>query len=200
MNDFRNVQGKTAEDLMDAQAGDGNAAGLPEASETVREPEKTAAGLFTQADVDRIVKERLEREKTARERAAQKAREEAESQALKQKQEWQTLAEMNATRAGELQARLGELEPLGDQMARYRSALEKSLADEKKDLPRHVVVLLEKLDPVEQLEYLAVNRAELGRDTRPEGVPATPAARQRSLSEDELDAARRGQAALYQNF
>ena len=78
---------------------------------------------FSQADVDRIVKERLEREKTAREKATQKAREEAEAQSLKKNQEWQSLAEKNEARVSQLAARLGELEPLSEQVTRYKSAL-----------------------------------------------------------------------------
>ncbi len=154
---------------------------------------------FSQADVDRIVKERLEREKTAREKATQKAREEAEAQSLKKNQEWQSLAEKNEARVSQLAARLGELEPLSEQVTRYKSALEGSLAAEKKDLPRHVLVLLEKLDPIEQIEYLSANREEFGRSRLAE-IPASPSPKERALSEAEQDAARRGQAALYSNF
>jgi len=164
------------------------------------EGSRPAAMLFTQADLDRIVKDRLEREKTQREKAALKAREDAEAEALKKNQEWQTLAEKNAARASELEARMGELEPLGEQVTRYKGALDKYLQAEKKDLPKHVLVLLDKLDPVEQIEYLSANREELGKVGARAGVPASPDPAQRSLSEEELEAARRGQAALYGNF
>jgi predicted ATP-dependent endonuclease of OLD family len=163
--------------------------------------EKTDEKTFTQVDVDRIVKERLEREKSAREKATLKAKEEAEAEALKKNQEWQALAEKNDARASELAVRIGELEPLGEQVTRYKGALEKYLAAEKKDLPKHVLVLLEKLDPIEQIEYLSANREELGKSGKgPEGVPASPNPKQRTLSEDEQEAARRGQASLYNNF
>jgi hypothetical protein len=161
---------------------------------------RPVAMLFSQADVDRIVKDRLEREKAAREKALAKARDESEAEALKKNQEWQTLAERNAAKASELQAKLGELEPLSDQVVRLSGALEKYLEAEKKELPKHVLVLLEKLDAVDQMEYLAANREAIGRPGRVEGVPASPNAKQRSLSEEELEAARRGQAALYTNF
>lgn len=157
--------------------------------EVETEPEK----VFTQADVDRIIKERLEREKTAREKSAAKAREEAEAEGLKKSEEWQTLAK-------KLEARVGELEPMGEQVTRYKGALEKYLEAEKKDLPKHVLVLLEKLDPADQMEYLTANREELGKGGKPEGVPASPQARSRSISEEEQEAARRGQANLYSNF
>jgi len=171
------------------------------AAESAREQDKPVAMIFSQADVDRIVKDRLEREKSAREKAAAKLREDAEADALKKNQEWQTLSQKTEARANELQARVGELEAVGSQVERYKAALEKNLEAEKKDLPKHVLVLLEKLDPVEQLEYLAANREVLGKAGRTsEGVPSTPSPRQRSLSEEDQEAARRSQAAIYQNF
>ncbi len=182
--------------------------GMPETapekrgSESGVEDQPAERRTFSQAELDRIVKERLERERSAREKATVRAREEAEAEAMKKNQEWQALAEKNEARAAELAAKVGALEPLGEQVQRYKSALEKSLAAEKKDLPKHVLVLLEKLDPVEQIEYLAVNREELGNGNRArlEGVPASPSPKERALNEDEQAAARRGQAALYTNF
>jgi hypothetical protein len=185
--------------LMDE--GGGAAAAQPAAEPvSAAESQPESGKTFTQADIDRIVKDRLEREKSAREKATAKAKEEAEAEALKKNQEWQALAEKNETRANELLAKLGELEPLGDQVTRYKGALEKYLATEKKDLPKHVLVLLEKLDPIEQIEYLAANREDLGKAGRVEGVPPSPDPKQRTLSDDEKEAARRGQASLYSNF
>lgn len=86
-----------------------------------------------------------------------------------------------------------------EQTGRYKAALDKFLSAEKKDLPPLMLALLEKLGPLEQVEYLAENRAELVRAGLG-AVPASPVARQRSLSEDEYEAARRGQASLYDNF
>lgn len=163
------------------------------ADEEKQETQETTEKVFTQADVDRIIKERLEREKTAREKSAAKAREEAEAEGLKKSEEWQALAK-------KLEARVGELEPIGEQVTRYKSVLEKYLEAEKKDLPKHVLVLLEKLDPADQMEYLSTNREELGKVGKLEGVPASPQARGRSISEEEQEAARRGQANLYSNF
>lgn len=61
------------------------------------EPDKAEGGgegkTFTQADVDRIVKERLEREKKKREEAIQKERDEAERKRLEEQGEYKELAE-----------------------------------------------------------------------------------------------------------
>ncbi|HEY3310564.1 MAG TPA: hypothetical protein VGK00_02885 [Anaerolineales bacterium] len=159
-----------------------------------KQEEQEAEKVFTQADLDRIIKERLEREKTTREKAAAKAKEEAEAEGLKKSEEWQSLAKR-------LEARVGELEPASEQVTRYKSALDKYLEAEKKDLPKHVLVLLEKLDPVDQMEYLSANRDDIGKASKGgEGVPASPNPKARSLSEEEKEAARRGQNSLYSNF
>ena len=58
------------------------------------EPEKTPEGAtFTQADLDRIVKERLEREKRKREADLEKEREEAERKRLLEEQKYKDLYE-----------------------------------------------------------------------------------------------------------
>ena len=128
-------------------------------------------------------------EPLAREKAAGKSQA-AEAGTFRSSQEWQALAQ-------QLEARLAKLEPLLAQHERYKSALSRSLEAEKKQLPAHLLSLLEKLDPLEQVEYLGANRAELGLRA---GVPASPSARERSLSEEDLEAARRSQANLYRNF
>ena len=186
---------------LDEAGGGASVARAPAAEDTSTEPAGDAGKSFSQADVDRIVKERLEREKAAREKAAQKAREDAEAESLKKNQEWQGLAATQEKRANELAARVTELESVGDQATRYKGALEKYLAAEKKDLPKHVLVLLEKLDPVDQIEYLAANREELGKGGgAPVGVPASPEPKERTLSDEDRERARRGQAQIYQNF
>ena len=163
-------------------------------------PEGEAGRHFSQADVDRIVRERLERDRALRERAAGKVRAEAEAVQLRDWRELEQQAREAEQRNMMLQVKVGELEPLGELAGRYRQALEKYLSAEKKDLPEHLSVLLEKLDPVEQLEYLSGHRQALMPGGRAEGIPASPAPKERSLSEEDLEAARRGQASLYGNF
>ncbi|HEY3312019.1 MAG TPA: hypothetical protein VGK00_10300 [Anaerolineales bacterium] len=90
--------------------------------------------------------------------------------------------------------------PYADEVTRYKGALDKYLAAEKKDLPKHITSLLEKLDPADQIEYLAANREELGKQKGPEGVPPSPKPSDKTLSDDEKEAARRGQGQLYSSF
>jgi hypothetical protein len=133
------------------------------------------------------------------EKVAQEVVKESQAEAQEVNQGWQDLADLNAKRIDELSAKVAELEPVSAQTDRYRGALETFLTAEKKDLPGHVLVLLEKLDPVDQAEYLAANREELLPKSAA-GVPASPEPKERTLSEEDLERARRGQASIYSNF
>jgi len=109
---------------------------------------------FSQADVDRIVAERLARAQQKAQADADKARQEAEQRALAEQGEYKTLAEQRA-------AKLAELEPKAGQVERYERALKAQVDHLRKDLPDHITALLDKMDPAEQLEYLAANRDKL---------------------------------------
>lgn len=108
---------------------------------------------FTQAEVDDLIKRRLERERQQSEQRTQREREQAEEQRLKENQEFQKLAEQR-------QARIAELEPTVAKAERYEAALTKLLTEERKAVPEYVHPILDKLDPAEQLEWIAGNRAQ----------------------------------------
>ena len=180
-------------------AGDGNEPGTQDETDPEKEKGPADGKKFTQAELDAIIADRLSREKKNQEAATEKARKKAEEDALLKNQEFQKLAE-------ERGKRIAELEPLGDQIKsatetadRYKGALEKYLETEKKGLPKHVLTLLDKLDPVEQIEYIAANREELGKPKGPDGVPASPNPKERKLSEDDQKSARNEQASLYRS-
>lgn len=120
-----------------------------------------------QAEIDRRLKERLERERAKAEAGAKRAREEAEAAALAEQKEFQKLAEKFKTQ-------VSELEPKAAQAERYRAALEKHLATQIATVPEHLRKLLARLDVAEQLEYLAENAAALGTAGKREPVPGTP--------------------------
>jgi len=63
---------------------------------------------FSQAEVDQILKERLEREKAKAGEAAKSAREKAEAEAAAKNGEWQKLAEQREAEAKRYQAELRE--------------------------------------------------------------------------------------------
>lgn len=134
-----------------------------------QKPEKT----FTQAELDAIIKERLAREKTASEKAQAEAAKKAADDAAAQNGEWQKLAETRAAEIAEANKKLGELETAKTQLAEYEAAIKLQADTAKKDLPAHILSLLDALPPVKQLEWLAKNASVLGQ--RPtQTIPGTP--------------------------
>lgn len=134
-----------------------------------QKPEKT----FTQAELDVIIKERLAREKAASEKAQAEAAKKAADEAAAKNGEWQKLAEARAAEIASVSARLGELETAKTQLAEYEAAIKLQADTAKKDLPSHILSLLDALPPVKQLEWLAKNASVLGQ--RPtQTIPGTP--------------------------
>ena len=82
----------------------------PENIQTEASPEVKEERTFTQAELDKIIAERLEREKTKRKDAEAKAREEAERDTLAKNQEWEKLAKKHEAELLAAQHRLKELE------------------------------------------------------------------------------------------
>lgn len=154
---------------------------------------------FTQADVNAIVKERLERERKKAESEAQKLREEAEAEALKKQGDFQKLAEKHEARVKELEAEQATLKATSEQADKYKAALEKYAEAETKDLPEHIRALLSKMDVAERLEYIAANREALtGAKPPAKPVPPTPPANG-DPSEAEKEEARRATARQTRN-
>lgn len=146
------------------------------------------AKKFTQAELDQIIKDRLEKEKRKAEAQATKAKEQAESEALAKSQEWESLAKKQGAKLEQLEAQVAELESVKAQLGEYEQALKKVLAGQRDGLPAHITALLDKLSPLEQLTYLAENAKNL----RPaNGVPETPD----PASPEKLTEAQKGQAA-----
>lgn len=106
---------------------------------------------FTQAEVNALITKRLEQERKQGEQRIQREREAAEAKRLEENQEYQKLAEQRAKR-------LSELEPLKDKAERYEAALTKLLAEERKGVPEYVIPILDKLEPDEQLAWIAEHK------------------------------------------
>lgn len=133
---------------------------------------------FTQSDVDRIVNERLDRERKKAETVAQKAREEAESKALADQAKFQELADKRGKQVTDLETANAtlttQLEAVTTKADRHEKAIQALLAEQMKAVPEHLHSLLSKLDAVEQLEWIAGNADKL--KTATNGVPPTPKA------------------------
>lgn len=117
---------------------------------------------FTQAELDAIVKDRLDRERKASETKAQREREAAEADALKEQSKFKELADQR-------EKQLADLEPFKDKAERYEAALKTHLDAERKSLPAHITALLDKLDVAEQLEWIASNREAIAKQAGNDG-------------------------------
>ena len=166
------------------------------------EQQQPAITFATEAEfqrkVDDLLKERLERERKKTEAAAQKAREEAAAEAAAKNGEWQQVAEQRGKRLAELEQQVTEFEALGTKASRFEAALRNQVEALRKDVPKHLLPLLDKLDVVEQMEWLAANRDQVA-PAKPNGVPATPRA-QGGLDAAQQEQARRDAATFYNDF
>ena len=146
-----------------SNAGDGDRtgdnAGDASGDETPEVTFKTKAEF--QAELDRVVKERLERERQKNERAAEAAKRKAEEDAAAKNGEWQALAEKHAKRLAELEPLETEIESHKSEAEKYKAALTGHLATLKKDLPTPIIALLDNLDPIAQMEWISKNGEEV---------------------------------------
>ena len=132
----------------------GNPADPP--TSTGNDPVKTEK-TFTQADVDKIVSERLEREKRKATEQATKAKEEAEQKALAEQGEWKTLAEKYQAELATATATIESQKAHEKTIERYKEVLQKRLDMDMRGLPDAIVALLKKQDVADQMEWLASN-------------------------------------------
>ena len=167
-----------------------DSAGGDDAEKAGKKKEKVADVTFTteqQALVDLKIGEARtkEREKAKAELEAEtaKAKKKADEEALKDKQEWQKLAEQRQTEIDDLTKQKTELEPFKDQAEKYKKALDNILAAQKKDLPKYIVELLEKMDPVEAMDYITKHAKDLG--AKPLTYSETPDGKEKKVSDDD---------------
>jgi hypothetical protein len=157
---------------------------------------------FTDAQqiaVDQIVKERLERAQRKAENEAEKLRKQAEEQSLLKNQEFEKLAEQRKTMVGTLEAQVLELTPYKEQAEKYKGAMEKIVKAQVDKLPPALKVLVEKLDPIEQITYMTEHAKELNIGIA--GVPETKTNdTNEKLNEEARAKARNSNAKLVKGF
>lgn len=160
--------------------GTGGGGGNP-GSENTGEQERR----FTQADMDRVVEERLRRDRETNERRAAAERQQAADAAAAEQGEFRQLAEQRATR-------IAELEPFEAQARRYSEALGTLLTVQREGLQPHIIELLDRLDPADQLEWIAAHQAELrpaeGEQKESRGPGPTPRKTGEETREQRVDA------------
>lgn len=142
-----------------------------------------------QKDLDGVIQERLDRAQRAAEKKQAEAAEQARLKALEEQGEWQKLAEQRAARIADLEAATKTAQTLEQERDRYKTAVTTLLKTQRTDLPKPILDLLDKLDPVDQLEWIAANRQELAKPSG--GTPPRAAGRAGAPPTGAADANRR---------
>jgi hypothetical protein len=167
--------------------------------ETPDTPPAQQAATFTQADIDRIIKERLEQEKRTSDEKARKAAEKAAADAIKETGDFKTLSEKQAEKMLELETKLAQTDTLTQERDTYKQALEEHVKKRREGVPADILEILDVLDPLKQLAWLDKNANK--HTTQVGGVPATPRAETPSAPNvADLIEQRRRTDSMYKSF
>ncbi|MCA9935849.1 MAG: DUF4355 domain-containing protein [Ardenticatenaceae bacterium] len=138
---------------------------------------------FTQADLDRILADRLGRQEKKLRRQFEEEAEKKTEEDLADAAEWQTLAEKRQKQITKMEQRVTELEQQAETADKYGKALDTYVQQLADGLPESILTLLGGMDQAAKLEWLTANRAQFVKDETPEtpdkpqvpnGVPPTP--------------------------
>ncbi len=131
--------------------------------------------VFTQADVDRLIGERLKREREAQEKKEREAEEQRKAEEAKQQGEWQKLAEQHEGKVKELTA---ALETATAELEGLKKIVQAQLDEGLKALPKDVLDLDlvpgEDRPLTERLAGLAKAQAVAARIKGGSNTPGTP--------------------------
>lgn len=123
---------------------------------------------FTQDQLEKIIADRLERERKKAEKEAEKVKREATEQALAEQQKFQELAQARQARLLELEPALAaaesELATTQERLKRYETALTGYRDALLPAVPEHVQTLLKGMDVAEQLTWLSENAEKFATD------------------------------------
>jgi hypothetical protein len=122
---------------------------------------------YSDKDVQNIVKERLRQHDEAAAKKAAAAKKEAEDKALVEKGEFQKLADERGKEIDRLKVEIGRIEVLETQLKDTETALKAQLDSLRKDLPKNIIELLDELNPIKQLHWLARNPQGKATDEKP---------------------------------
>lgn len=139
---------------------------------------------FTQADIDRILADRLSRQEKKLRRELEEQADKTKEKELADAAEWQTLAEKRQGQIAKMEQRMAELEKAAGVAEKYGAALEGYVKQLSDGLPAPILALLEPMDQAARLEWLTANRAQFVKSDAPATavpqparptLPATPA-------------------------
>jgi hypothetical protein len=114
-----------------------------------------------QKHIDSLLKDRIEREQRKAQKLADDAKAKAEADALIAQGKFQELAESQAIELANLKPLVEQIEAEKAETERYRKAMTTMLESQRAELPAPIIALLDRLDPLEQLEWISKNAAEL---------------------------------------
>lgn len=156
------------------QPEDGNTSPEDSTEDTTTAEAKNDGPTFTQEDVDRIVSERLKREKAQAAEQAQKAAKAAQDKALEEQQEFKQLAESRAADLEQANTKIetqqATIEATQTELEEYKSTVLSIIEEQRKSLPDGVATLLDKLTPLEQMAWLKDNSTQVNKSS----VPSSP--------------------------
>ena len=148
-------------------------------------PEPKAEPKFTQDDINRIIDERLARERRQQQEKDEANKKTVEELLLIEQGKFKELSDRREKEIGDLSGALDA----------HKSAVTKYLEHLRKQVPATVLTLLDKLSAVDQLDWIATNIESLKQEAKqppaPAGVPATPKPNGSGASAEEQDAAKR---------
>jgi hypothetical protein len=142
---------------------DDNGEGDGDDTDPTDDTDQAPDGYLSQEKVDKIVQDRLDRERKKWEEEAERKRKEAERKAeeerLQQQEEYKELAEQRQERITQLEVQVGEIPGYKERIEQLEGVVEGYVERLREGLPEYVVELLDGRDYVEQLEWLN-NHAE----------------------------------------
>lgn len=147
---------------------------------------------FTQADLDTLIKDRLERQRRALETQQKEAQQALEQQKLEDQKEFEKLAKQRAEEISSLKPRAGLAES-------YEKRVAQLMAEAAKTLPSNIQMLLNKLSLPDQLDWLTENLDSVRTPPTVTGTTdinawARTSASPQTLSEDEYRARKRAES------
>lgn len=74
------------------------------------------------------------------------------------------------TEAEKVQRQLEKVQPKAEKAERYEQALQKHLEAQREGIPEHIGALLDRMDPVDQLEWISENREAIAESGKPASV------------------------------
>lgn len=177
----------------------------PDPASVATEEEPASSAKFSQEDVDRIVSERLERERRKAERDKEETQRKAREAALQEQEDYKKLAEERKETLSEREKRISELEAVETERDTARGRIE-ALEERLKGIikPRLETVpelfrpFVESLSVEEQAEWFEKNsdKLEAPENGRPRGSRPTGRPQGGGADTEEAKGAREGQRSI----